>query len=204
MCIFVWQIGDIFIFLETFERRHSFLSAPFEMMLLRFGRWQLYQLCIRWECVEGFYANQVHPDGWQWNKWKCSFSKWWVQVSRGSWKLCEQPQRRKRYRSLEPTIFESADTQNCHFERHSIHETRPKYVCSPTRLIKRMSHLVEYNRVRRKMMFNLQAAIYSLMFILQIWKWYTGAPLHSQPCVVCTHKRAVWVEAVRVSRGTGS
>lgn len=66
------------------------------------------------------------------------------------------------------TIFESADTQNCHFERHSIHETRPKYVCSPTRLIKRMSHLVEYNRVRRKMMFNLQAAIYSLMFILQI------------------------------------
>lgn len=61
LCVFLGDSsGDILISLETFKCQDSFLSAPFGMMLLWLGRWQLNQLCIRWEYVEGIYANQVH------------------------------------------------------------------------------------------------------------------------------------------------
>lgn len=91
LCVFLGDSsGDILISLETFKCQDSFLSAPFGMMLLWLGRWQLYQLCIRWECVEGIYANQAHPmDGSEINE-----NAHFKVASSGKFPpVCEQPLR---------------------------------------------------------------------------------------------------------------
>lgn len=72
--------GDILISLETFKCQDSFLSAPTGMMLLWLGRWQLYQLCIRWACVWKTSMQMKLAQSVKWNKWKC-----WIQSGQSKW-----------------------------------------------------------------------------------------------------------------------
>lgn len=61
MCIFGWQLRRHLNLARDLQMSRFISLCSLGMTVLWLVRWQLYQLCIRWECVEGIYANLVHP-----------------------------------------------------------------------------------------------------------------------------------------------
>lgn len=62
LCIFLGDgSGDILIFARDLQMPRFISLCSLGIMLLWLERWQLYQLCKRWGCKEGIYANRVHP-----------------------------------------------------------------------------------------------------------------------------------------------
>lgn len=61
------SLGDLILMsLETFTCQESCLCVPLGMMLIWLGKWQSYQLCIRWVWEGSIFANQMHPTvGWE-------------------------------------------------------------------------------------------------------------------------------------------